>query len=478
MIFLASGSFADLFSFRDSVIEGVDICDFFLSGDRERVDRDMEGLEKDCSSTVSVSITGVSRDGRHLALSMSISCVTSAPPLFLAIFEDKSDTQRDLTKIEKLEHQAAIGTFTSSVAHEFNNVLSGIRGYAQLAKNDLSDRGLILKAFQIIEQESIRGAELCKNLSLYSGNKRLSLEPVVLSDLILATIDLQKQYLQSDSVTVETRIDEMAPFLADRYKLQQVILNLLINARHAIIPKGSGTIIISAEQENSDVVISISDDGTGIEPFHIPRLFDPFYSNKAETESSSGSTIRGTGLGLPVCLAIIKQHSGTIDVSSRPGAGTTFTVRLPFHIAERRSRQPSTEIIVRRREMASPSILVVDDEMPIREILYRMLISVASDVALAANATECEQLVSDRSFDIIFLDYVLPEMNADRLLPIIRKVSPSTKIVLISGWNGSPGKKASLKQKVEAWIDKPFNVDAIIKTVEDLSYDRSFSPKT
>ena len=126
----ASSAFAGIFSFRDSVIEGVHICDFFLRGDRERFLDELRDPDSGPLRTASLSLTGVSRDGRHLALSVWLSPVEGNPDLFLAFFEDKSDSQKDQNKIEKLEHQAAIGTFTSGVAHEFNNVLAGIRGYA------------------------------------------------------------------------------------------------------------------------------------------------------------------------------------------------------------------------------------------------------------------------------------------------------------------------------------------------------------
>lgn len=459
----ASGSFAELFSLHDPLPEGTDICGLFLHGDRERFTKVIGAQGADRSA--SLSITGVSRDGRHLALIVSISSVSDEPPLLLATFEDKSDAQHDLIRIEKLEHQAAIGTFTSSIAHEFNNVLSGIRGYSQLAQNEPGDRTLIQKAFQIIEQESIRGAELCKNLSLYSGNRKLALEPVAAQEIIPSTIDLQEKYLRADHVTVETQIGDMPPFLADRFKLQQVILNLLINARHAIVPKGKGTIVVSASQEASDIVISVTDDGTGIEPSDIPRIFDPFFSNKDSAENPGGFLPKGTGLGLPVCQSIIRQHGGSIEVTSVHGEGTTFTVRIPFHIAERRVRKKQEEAPAKRSDTPPPSILIVDDEMPIREILYRSLLPAAPDITLARSAAECEKFLAERPFDIILLDYILPEMNADRLLPVIRRMRPESKVIIVSGWNSSPLKKEAFKQQVDGWVEKPFNVESILAEV-------------
>jgi signal transduction histidine kinase/CheY-like chemotaxis protein len=472
---LFSSFFPDLFSFEGSVLEGVSVCDFFLRSDAERFFLEIDTLSRNQDRSATLSLTGVCQDGKHLALTVSISLVCAAPKLFLLMFEDKSDVQREQVKIEKLEHQAAIGTFTSGVAHEFNNVLAGIRGYAQLAKHDLHDIPLVSKAFQIIEQESIRGADLCKNLSLYSGNKKLSLEPVIIQDLLSSTIELQKRYLFEDRVTVDFSSEEMPPFFADRFKLQQVILNLLINARHAIVPKGGGTISVRGYKENESVIIAISDDGIGIEPCNLPRIFDPFYTNKSANSPSGRPSIRGSGLGLAVCISILKQHGGTIDVTSESGTGSTFTIRLPFHLAERRSCLIASELSASKSEQFSPSVLVVDDEMSVREVLYRALMPIASAVYLASNAADCESLLSANSFDVIILDYILPEMNADRLLPLIRKTNPFAKIIFISGWNGSPVKKNILKEQVNGWIDKPFNVETVLDTIQNLSH---VSPKT
>ena len=471
-IILSSTSLCELLALCGSRLNGLNIVDLFHPNERERIRNEITLRTQKPDQTSALFLTGITRDGRHIPLSLTFSPVLNSASRFLIIFEDKSDEQKDRFKIEKLEHQAAIGTFTSGVAHEFNNVLAGIRGYAQLAKSDIDDRQLTVKAFAIIEQETVRGAELCKNLSLYSGSKKLSCEPVILQELVQTAVDLQSRYLIADNIRVTTDIAKIPPVLADKFKLQQVILNLLINARHAIIPKGSGEITIQSFIDAQMVAIRISDTGTGIEPHNISRIFDPFYTSKntPAAGSSAGASIRGTGLGLSVCQTIIKQHDGTIDVTSQPGIGTSFTVRIPFRIAERRNTG-SQSVFPPMPDMKkkTPRILVVDDEMSVREILYRALIPAAEDVSLAVNADECRTLVESSRYDIILLDYILPDMNADRLLPVIREANPEAKIIIISGWNSSPVKKAAIEKQVDGWIDKPFNMDALMRKIAELS---------
>ncbi|MGL4370518.1 MAG: response regulator, partial [Spirochaetota bacterium] len=139
-------------------------------------------------------------------------------------------------------------------------------------------------------------------------------------------------------------------------------------------------------------------------------------------------------------------------------------------IAERRAQAAASALpLPPNTRKKPPHILVVDDEMSVREIIYRALIQNSKAVSLAVNAEECRRCIESEKYDIILLDYVLPEMNADRLLPLIKEKNPSAKIIMISGWSASPVKKAALEKQVDGWIDKPFNVETIIRKVESLS---------
>jgi PAS domain S-box-containing protein len=463
----ASNSFFSLFSLNEFHIENQKITDFLVDTDKIHFQKLLDQNNFQPGISVQIPMTGTRRDGSTIPISVSINTVDDQlAKLYLMIIDDRSDLFKGQEKIEKLEHQAAIGTFTSGIAHEFNNLLTGIRGYSQLAKSDINDTALISKAFSIIEQETSRGAELCKNLSLYSGSKRLNLEPVDLTETILNALELQKGFFAGTSIVLNTELRELPSLMADKNRMQQVLINLITNARHAIIPKGSGTITIRLFSDNDSVVIQIEDDGIGIPPHHISRIFDPFYTNKGTgIESGQSHEMRGTGLGLTVCQVIVKQHGGTIDVASKADAGTTFTIHLPLKYAQvfpGTYNQTSANI---NETYPKIKALVVDDEMAVREVIFRALSHSNVETFLARNATELEESVANQCVDIIFLDYVLPEMNADRILPLLREKCPTTRIVIVSGWNGSPQKKLQLEKMVDAWIEKPFNVEAIIEQI-------------
>jgi PAS domain S-box-containing protein len=451
----AGNSFFPLFEIGKSVIKGESVTEFIHEESRPAVRtlfRDPILLK---GKTIQSSIVGLKRDGSPIQLLISVTRIENDFPFCLVIFEDRSEHIKELGKIEKLEHQAAIGTFTSIVAHEFNNVLAGIRGYAQLMKSDPSDSHLAEKASSIIEQETARGAEICRNLSLYSGAHRLTFEAVDPCELIGRCADIQRSQIEDDT-TIEIHCVDIPPVMLDRHRMQQVLINLLINSRHAVMPKGGGIITIRAFLDDGTLVIQVEDNGIGIPAFNLSKVFDPFFSTK--TSAGGGSrqpnAPRGTGLGLPVCQVIVKQHGGAIDVASRHGEGSIFTIRIPAKFA---AAQKSL-----KKEISEIRALVVDDDMPVREVIFRALAHVNIDATLAHNATEMRNLIEKETFDIIFLDYVLPEMNADRLLPVIRGKMPDARIVIISAWSGSPAKKASIEKTVEAWIEKPFNVDAIL----------------
>jgi two-component system, NtrC family, sensor kinase len=460
-MFIASNAFFPLFALGISFIKGESIASFFVESDREKLLKILSDIIFTDEKSMQIPLTGICRDGSFIGLSASISRIPGEKPLFFITLEDRTEQIRDQEKIEKLEHQAAIGTFTSGVAHEFNNVLAGIRGYAQLLKNDPADIHLVLKACSIIENETIRGAEICKNLNLYSGARRLNLEPVSLSEIIQNCIDLQNGLLAGMKINILSELDNVPAVIADRHRLQQVLINLITNARHAVMPKGSGQIIVKLTTDQDSVIISVEDNGVGIPHYNLSKIFDPFFSSKTPMYNSDEGTEtpKGTGLGLPVCQVIIKQHGGSIEVISSPGEWTKFIVRLPRKFAQVLPENPDTH----EKQIRA---LVVDDEMPVREVVFRTLAHAKVHTTLARNVEDLEKIISTEKFDIIFLDYVLPEMNADRVLPMIYEKNPEARIVMISGWNGSPVKKAAIENSIDAWIDKPFDVEAILSQIK------------
>lgn len=419
-----------------------------------------------------IKATGVKRNSGEFPVSCRLTPLAHRKrEVFLLSVNDLSSRAEQESRMEQLQHLASMGTFASGIVHEFNNVLTGIRGYATLAGLDLTKTAILEKAFEVIETECLRGSELCRNMGLYSSRTGVNPEPVRLDELVDTVISLQNRFLLQDRISVTREIGEMPPLMADRFQMQQVLLNLVINARHAIIPKGSGLIRIRVREEKKSVVIEVEDDGTGIDPQSIPRIFDPFFTRKGPLGlNSSGKGVTGSGLGLAVSRSIVKKHKGSITVRSVLNQGSCFTVRLPKIFAG--SGVPSgrrTGAAPRRISPRALRVLVVDDEISVREMLFRALTSVSMDVALARNAEEAMVLCRSERFDVVFIDYILPGMNGDALVPIIKELIPGAKIVMISGWVSSPVKKRKIEKSVHAWIDKPFDVSQVFSCIRRLA---------
>jgi len=477
IVLYANPPFLRLFGISGVNFRGENIVDFFSRSSERRI---KEALSRrgDKGSPLEIRLTGVRRDYTEFPARCLIKRLhQKGGARFLVNVIDRTQELESQAGIEHLQSLASIGTFASGVAHEFNNVLTGIRGYTQLASPEIGNTALLKKALAIIDVECQRGAELCRNMSMYSSRTRINREPAALRDIVETVIALQRKFFAAESITVQCDIDELPMLMLDRFQIQQVLLNLVINARHAVIPKGGGRITIRIRERVRQIIIEVEDDGIGIDRTNITRIFDPFFTSKGPIGMNvSGRELKGSGLGLAVSSSIIKKHGGTISVRSRPGSGSRFTVRLPKLIAE---KPQAAEAEASHRPTAFPRkplrILVTDDEQNIREILFRALTSMSMEVTLARNAEEAIALCKSESFDIIFLDYILPEMNGDSIIPVIKQYLPGSKIVMISGWTSSPIKKKKIERSVNAWIDKPFDLARIISCISELSAEGTAS---
>ncbi len=474
IVLYANPPFLKLFGISGVNFSGENIVDFFARTHERKLRGFFSKKNGGRRSPVEIGLTGVRRDHTEFPARCLISrIIQDGGKRLLVNVIDRTQELESQAGIEHLQSLASIGTFASGVVHEFNNVLTGIRGYTQLASPDIGNTSFLKKTLSIIDIECQRGAELCRNMSMYSSRTRINREPVELRDIIETVLALQKKFFTSEAITVKLEIGEPPPVMLDRFQIQQVLLNLIINARHAVIPKGGGTITVRLGERARQIVIEVEDDGIGIDRKNISRIFDPFYTSKGPSGMNiSGKELKGSGLGLAVSNSIIKKHGGTISVRSKPGAGSRFTLRLPKLIAEKAQivdSDPSRlQIAFPRRTLR---ILVTDDEQNIRELLFRALTSMSMEVTLARNAEEAIALCKSDSFDIIFLDYILPEMNGDSIIPVIKQYLPASKIVMISGWASSPIKKKKIEQSVHAWIDKPFDLGQIVSCISELIAD-------
>ena len=228
-------------------------------------------------------------------------------------------------RMAKLQTLANLGTISAIVAHEINNILMPLGNYAQVALNNPQDSQLTQKALQKTVHNSARAAEILESILAIVNGEAVEKRICRLKQLVEEVFSCIGRDFEKDKIKVRMEISDGLDILAVPVQLQQVLMNLILNAREAMMPAG-GTLLINAKRQDSTVVIEVSDTGCGIEPRDMKKIFEPFFSTK--TPQSPAGRI-GAGLGLVFCKEIVNSHNGTIEVQSKPGTGTKFIITLP-----------------------------------------------------------------------------------------------------------------------------------------------------
>ena len=229
-------------------------------------------------------------------------------------------SQSELVRAEKM---ATIGLLASGIAHEFNNIMAGISGYAQLAKRDEKHRERLI---DVTLTQSERALELTRSLSAYHHRDKMQEDSCDLQEIVEGSLCLVHREIESNGITVETDLCQTAPVAISPGRLQDVVLNLLINAIHAIEGQGNIRLATRSESPEECITFEVSDSGQGIAPEDLGRIFDPFFTTKG---ALGGGSVEGSGLGLSVCYNAVTSCGGQIAVESEPGVGTTFRMTLP-----------------------------------------------------------------------------------------------------------------------------------------------------
>ncbi len=376
-----------------------------------------------------------------------------------AQMEELERTQDQLLQAEKM---SAIGQLVAGVAHELNNPLTAIVGYSQLLLETCEDRQ-ICDDLERIEREAQRSARIVQNLLSFARQTRFEKRPIDLADVLTKTTDLLTYQLEVDNIRVVRDVPS-APVmvLGDRYQLQQVFLNLVSNAHQAMRKAhGGGTLFVQvAPTEGNLVQVRVTDDGPGISKENMGRIFDPFFTTKDVGE--------GTGLGLSICLGIVQEHQGTIRAESELGKGAMFTVELPFYDGPLEEDQmPKADAYpfpVRER-----SILVIDDEVEIVQLLRRILEAEGHRVTTVENGLQAQDALSTQMFDLVICDLKMPGMSGSELYYHLKRTRPeqARKFIFSTGDVVSDESWVFLQSAGNRFISKPFKPEQILALVNE-----------
>jgi PAS domain S-box-containing protein len=419
----------------------------------------------------------VTKAGRHVPVEVRADAIRDERGQLIGLI----GVHTDITERRKLEMQLrqaqkmeAVGQLASGVAHDFNNMLAVIRGNADLLLMDADQFSAAAKeGLNQIVAASDKAASLTRQLLVFSRKQVMQSEPLLLNDLVRNLTKMLARTIR-ENIRLECVYADALPLVqADPGMLEQVLLNLVVNARDAM-PHG-GRVEIATEkrslgaadaQANPEaragefVCLSVSDNGTGIAPEHLPRIFEPFFTTKEPD--------KGTGLGLATVYGIVKQHQGWIELNTELGAGTRFNIFLPAIPA------PVPTASAREAEAnvrgGTEQILLVEDDFAVRAITEQLLEAQGYRVWKAESATEALELWRDHAseVDLLLTDLVLPgSLSGRRLAEQLQRERPRLKVIFMSGYSPEAGGgKTDFVYRLKArFLAKPCATGTILEAV-------------
>jgi signal transduction histidine kinase/CheY-like chemotaxis protein len=389
--------------------------------------------------------------------------------------DERIRIEENLRRTQKLE---SIGVLAGGIAHDFNNILTGILGNASLMLSDTRWEGPERTQLQEIVKSAERAADLTKQLLAYSGKGAFLIGAVDLTGLISETNQLI-HLLIPKSVALTFNLSPDLPLVrGDASQLQQVIMNLVINAAEAIPPDRSGAVAVATTvQEVSErdlqrvlvgrdlapgqfVVVEVRDNGVGMSEETLAKIFDPFFTTK----------FLGRGLGLSAVHGIVQGHKGALSVDTTPGRGTTFRIFLPatdFELA------PSTPAPSAQRLSGSGTILVIDDEAVIRTFAKRTLEKLGYKVLVANDGREgVAAILHDWSIALVLLDATMPVMSGEETFRRIKAARPEVTVVLCSGYAESQAVAPFTSSDLAGFLQKPCTANQLIEKVSTVLRNR------
>jgi two-component system, cell cycle sensor histidine kinase and response regulator CckA len=387
--------------------------------------------------------------------------------------------ERDVTQEIQLQNQLfqsqkmeAVGTLAGGIAHDFNNLLTVVQGFSELLLAEKDQKHPEYADLKKIFHAAQSGAELVKRLLMFSRKSEPKPVPMKLNKQI---VQVEKLLRHTIPKMIDIRLDlssDLPDVNADPSQIEQVLMNLAVNARDAMPDKGKLTVrtdIVTLDEEycglhieanpGEYVVLEVSDTGHGMDKETVEHIFDPFFTTKEMG--------RGTGLGLAMVYGIVTQHNGHITVYSEVGKGTTFRVYLPAIEGEVETDVETTRIMP---AFGTETVLLVDDEEFVRELGARILTKHGYTVLQAVNGKEGLDLFKkERSqVSLVILDLIMPEMGGTECLKELLKINPNVKVLVASGYSADASVKETIQMGAKGFVTKPFRFKELLQTVRNV----------
>lgn len=354
----------------------------------------------------------------------------------------------------------ALGRMTMGVAHDLNNLLSGLIGHIELLKQQLTENDQaksVSPSIETIERTAEDGAALIEKLQRYiRQDTQKHFEPVSLSSLIDECITLTQPYWHNEprrqgiEIEVQTELADVPDIMGAPSELREVFVNLILNAVQAM-PEGGQLRFETFVNEKKEVCARVIDTGIGMTDEVQDNIFEPLFTTKGK---------EGTGMGLAASYGIVQEHEGSIDVRSEPGEGTQFTLSFP---PGEGAPAPAEEPTAEKSPKRGVRVLVVDDEEMVRSIFTQLLSLNDHEVDRASSGEEALSMVEELSYDIVFTDYGMPEMTGAELSKRLKEKHPTLPVVLLTGYTETE----DATEDVDAIVSKPFKLEELETTIQN-----------
>jgi PAS domain S-box-containing protein len=416
------------------------------------------------------------RDGStfHGELSASLMRDASGQPSgFVAIVRDVTDQKELEDQLRQAQKMEAIGKLAGGVAHDFNNILGTIIGYSDMLLEDLGDNHPLREDIENMLAAAERASTLTRQLLAFSRKQVLETKVLSLNEVVTETRKMLIRLIGEDVEIVTTLQPDLGLVKADPGQVEQILMNLAVNARDAM-PDGGKLIIETREVELDEeyagrhmevipgtyIMLAMSDSGHGIERENLSRIFEPFFTTKERG--------KGTGLGLSTVYGIVKQSGGHIWAYSEPGKGTIFKIYLPRvePVAEKKERRPPTI----SPKAGSETVLVTEDDDTLRTLLCRMLEGGGYKVLEARHGVEALDISAQTALRIHLLvtDVIMPRMSGRELADKLSQRRPEIKILYVSGYTDDAIAHQGVLDEGIHFIEKPFSVKTLLKKVREV----------
>ncbi|MDY6823937.1 MAG: response regulator [Thermodesulfobacteriota bacterium] len=464
-------AFVEFTGYTKNEVIGVALKDIAIWAPLEdRVDIRKALLEN--GECLNLETTIRSKEGRVLSVIFSARCLDFPDGTHvISIIRDKSEQKELENQLIQAQKMESIGRLAGGIAHDFNNLLIPILGYTEIMLVDIDAHHEYYEFIKDIHNAADKARLLIRQLLTFSRKQILEIKPVPLGEVIKGFRKILRRTIREDITLNIDVADDLHLIEGDSAQIEQILMNLCVNAQDAM-PKG-GELTISAENGTIDrqfathhpgavpgtyVMLSVADTGCGMDKETQDNVFDPFFTTKEDG--------KGTGLGLSTVYGIVKQHKGHITLNSIPGTGTVLTAYFPKAEEQDMTHEPGSDLPEKPAGQGE-TILVVEDDSAVRELIKNILSKYGYRVIAVDDPSDCITMIQrDRPIiNLLLTDVVMPSMNGTRLYAALAGLLPELKVIYMSGYEDKELQQQGVPDTNAAFLKKPFSISGLLQKV-------------